>query len=334
MVDMSQLPDLSVAAQAPRSEPTGTDGRDLPTTRLDRRAFVVGAAALLATASCAGSDTDGSTSEPDPNPTAGPAPTAAASESEQVDAPADDVDAAAGGTDTNADTNPDPATDTNAGAQDAASPPSPFDDATVALTPALFDAVPMCVLVPTSTAGPYPTRDQLERQDITEGYPGHPLRLGIRVTDTSCAPVPDADVEIWHTDATGDYSSYDDGGSGKDEGEESTFCRGFQTSDADGIVEFLTIYPGWYEGRAVHIHARVRVGGELVTTTQLYFDEAYSEAVFESGVYAEFGPPDTSWADDRIIDDPTTDGSGITLRAAPTDQGDGTLGLVNLGIDL
>lgn len=202
------------------------------------------------------------------------------------------------------------------------------------LTPAMFDALPICALAPSTAAGPFPTLEQLDRRDVTEGYAGHPVRLGIRVVDPACTPIAGAQVEIWHTDATGDYSSYEDDGSGKDEGEGTTFLRGFQTSDDDGILEFLTIYPGWYEGRAVHIHVRARVDGDEVLTSQLYLDEAYTETVMATGPYAEFGPPDTSWADDGLIGDPTSDGTGIVLTAAPTELGDGTLGLINLGVTL
>ena len=203
-----------------------------------------------------------------------------------------------------------------------------------ALTVAMFDGLAVCTLLPSSTAGPFPSRELLDRREIHDGYPGHPLRLGIRVVDDACQPVPGAVVEIWHTDATGDYSDYEDGGSGKDEGEGTTFCRGAQTADAEGICEFETIYPGWYEGRAVHIHTTVHVDDAPVLTAQLYFDEAYTEAVHTTGVYAEFGPPDTGWDDDGIIGDPTSDGTGIVLAAGETRSGTGTLGLVNLGVDL
>lgn len=202
------------------------------------------------------------------------------------------------------------------------------------LTAASFDRVPVCATAPETTTGPFPSLDLLDRRNITGGYPGHPLRLGIRVVDAACEPVAGAVVDVWHTDASGDYSSYEDGGSGKDEGEGTTFCRGVQTSDAAGIVEFQTIYPGWYEGRVVHIHASVLIDGERAHTTQLYFDEPYSAAVFETGVYAEFGQPDTLWFDDRIVGDPTTDGTGIVLAAAETSEGVGTLGLAVLGIDV
>ncbi len=197
----------------------------------------------------------------------------------------------------------------------------------------MFEALPLCVLTPSAAAGPFPSSELLDRRAIHEGYPGHPLRLGVRVVDTDCQPVPGAVVEIWHTDATGDYSAFEDNGSGKDEGPGTTFCRGAQTADDQGILEFETIYPGWYEGRAIHIHTTVHIDDSPVLTAQLYFDEAYTEAISATGEYAEFGVPDTSWADDGLIGDPTVDGTGITLAPGMTGIGEGTLGLINLALD-
>lgn len=277
-----------------------------PAPQLDRRAFLV-AAGALALAAC--SDDASSSSEPDVSSTPAPG-------SDTPDAPLSDTADQPDSTDTDTDTD------------------EPSAGELPALTVAQFAGLSICAVPPSTTAGPFPTLEQLDRRDVTEGYPGHPLRLGIRVVDDACNPVPGAQVEIWHTDATGDYSSYDDNGSGKDEGAGTTFCRGFQTADADGILEFQTIYPGWYEGRAVHIHVRARVDGDAALTTQIYFDEAYTEAIFATGAYAEFGAPDTTWATDGIARDPATDGSGVTVVAAPTHNGDGTLGLVNLGISV
>lgn len=204
------------------------------------------------------------------------------------------------------------------------------EDVARPLEPAMFDALPLCVLTPATTAGPFPSPELLERRDITEGYPGHPLRLGIRVVDRDCQPIPGAAVDIWHADASGDYSAFSDNGSGKDEGEGTNFCRGYQVADDNGIVEFQTIYPGWYEGRAVHIHLTAYVDGQPTLTTQMYFDETYTNTVYGTGEYAQFGPPDTGWADDRLIGDPAADGTGIVLAAAETDLGTGTLGLINI----
>ncbi len=297
---------------------------DVLRLRPSRRTFIVGVGAAVISA-CSGDDAaapddrgvDGTAGEPSATtatePSGGPTATTATEPSAEPDSTAatDTVGEATEGTE----------------ADDA----DETDDV-VALTPTMFEPLAVCALLPSSTAGPFPNRDDLDRRDITEGSPGHPLRLGIRVVDSACVPIPGARVEIWHADATGDYSSYEDGGTGKDEGDGTTFLRGIQTADADGIVEFQTIYPGWYAGRAIHIHATVHVDGDDVLTTQFYFDEEYTDAVMATGAYAEFGPPDTRWSDDPIIGDPSTDGTGITLTAAPTSLGDGTLGLLNVGV--
>lgn len=215
--------------------------------------------------------------------------------------------------------------------------PSPADTSDLpsdtALTAADFDGLGTCVLLPESTAGPFPLDEQFDRRDITEGVPGHPLRLGLRVVDAACAPVAGVAVEIWHTDATGDYSAFSDGGDGKDEAEGTTFCRGTQSAGDDGIVEFQSVYPGWYPGRAVHIHVRARVAGEVVFTGQVYFDDAYTAGVFAEDPYAEFGLPTTTNGDDGIAGDPAADGTLLALAAAETSAGTGTLGLLNLGVD-
>ena len=208
------------------------------------------------------------------------------------------------------------------------SPDSTGSAGSTGLTPADFDWLGTCGLLPEQTAGPFPLDEQFIRRDITEGRPGHPLRLGFRVVDGECAPVPRATVEVWHTDATGDYSAFADGGGGKDEAEGTTFLRGTQVAGEDVIVAFTTVYPGWYPGRAVHVHLRVHRDDEIVLTSQVYFDEAYTEEVFATGAYAEFGPPDTTWATDGIAGDPAADGTALSLSA----EGPGTLALLNLGI--
>ncbi len=201
------------------------------------------------------------------------------------------------------------------------------------LTSADFDGLGSCSLMPEKTAGPFPLDQQFDRRDITEGYPGHPMRLGLRVLDESCAAVPGATVEIWHADATGDYSAFTDNGGGKDEGAGTTFLRGTQTADANGIVEFLTIYPGWYRGRAVHIHLRVHLADTTVLTSQMFFDGDYTAGVYAAAPYAEFGLPDTSNSADNIAGNPAAEGTLLHTSAADTTRGAGTLALLNLGID-
>ena len=201
-----------------------------------------------------------------------------------------------------------------------------------ALTVTDFESAATCRLVPEKTAGPFPLDRQFDRRDITEGLPGQPLRLGMRVVDAHCDPVPNAAVEIWQTDATGDYSAFRDNGGGKDAATGTTFLRGTQAATDDGIVEFATLYPGWYRGRAVHIHLRVHRDGTTVLTSQLFFPDDYTDTVYAAAPYAQFGLPDTRNDEDGIAGDPTTEGTLLTVRAADTGRGAGTLALVNLGI--
>ncbi len=137
------------------------------------------------------------------------------------------------------------------GATDGRPPSEPAAPGeSTSFTAADFDDLGACQLTPEQTAGPFPLDEQFDRRDITEGSPGTPLRLGFRVVDEACAAIAGAAVEVWHADATGDYSAFTDNGGGKDEAEGTTFLRGTQTAGDDGIVEFATIYPGWYTGRA------------------------------------------------------------------------------------
>jgi protocatechuate 3,4-dioxygenase beta subunit len=201
-----------------------------------------------------------------------------------------------------------------------------------ALTAAAFEALGTCSLTPEKTSGPFPLDQQFDRRDITEGVAGQPMRLGLRVLDKSCAPVAGAKVEIWHTDSTGDYSAFIDNGGGKDEGPGTTFLRGTQAADDNGIVEFLTVYPGWYHGRAVHIHLRVHLDDATVLTSQMFFDAAYTASVYSAAPYAQFGLPDTSNESDSIAGDPQAEGTLLHTLPGDTSKGAGTVALLNLGI--
>lgn len=155
-----------------------------------------------------------------------------------------------------------------------------------------------CAITPTETVGPYPSLTDLFRSDVRDGKSGAALALTIRVVNAAsgCAPVAGANVEIWHVDAAGDYSQYGTQAT-------QTFLRGIQTTDAAGEVLFTTVYPGWYQGRATHIHVEVTVGGRSVKVTQIAFAEAISRAVHTSGVYAARGTNPTSNAADGIFAD-------------------------------
>ena len=155
-----------------------------------------------------------------------------------------------------------------------------------------------CAVTPTETAGPYPSLNDFFRSDIRDGKSGTILTLTIRVVNvnSSCAPVSNANVEIWHVDAAGNYSQY---------GTQTTqtYLRGIQTTNQNGDVGFTTIYPGWYQGRATHIHAEVTIGGRSVKVTQISFPETVNNAVHATGVYASRGTNSTSNASDGIFAD-------------------------------
>src|SRR6185436_6475398 len=131
---------------------------------------------------------------------------------------------------------------------------SPTSPTTTTTTTTTTSTNAQCAVTPQETAGPFPSLTDLIRSDIREGKQGTPLTLTIRVVNASgaCAAVSGAAVEIWQCDATGDYSLY---------GSQTarTYLRGIQTTYANGEVTFTTIYPGWYQGRATHIHVEVSV---------------------------------------------------------------------------
>ena len=155
-----------------------------------------------------------------------------------------------------------------------------------------------CAVTPTETIGPFPSLIDLVRSDVREGKAGTTLRLTIVVVNANsgCAPVSSADVEIWQCDAVGHYSQY--GTQARE-----TYLRGIQTTDAGGQVSFTTIYPGWYQGRATHIHVEVTMSGRSVKATQMAFDEAVNRAVHATGVYAARGANPISNLADGVFSD-------------------------------
>ena len=178
----------------------------------------------------------------------------------------------------------------------------------------------VCVLTPELTEGPYYLDLDLVRRDITEGRPGAPLDLRVEVVDAAgCAPIENAAVDVWHCDAGGTYSGVS--------GDEGTFLRGVQMTAAEGVAEFRTIYPGWYTGRAVHIHVKVNLGGSETFTGQLFFDDATTAAAYEAEPYAARGEPDTSNAADGIFGQ-----GGASTIVTVTREGAGYGGAVTLGV--
>ena len=153
-----------------------------------------------------------------------------------------------------------------------------------------------CVLSPEMTEGPYYIAGERLRRNITEGKRGVPLWLHLGVVDVStCKPIKGAAVDIWHADAVGVYSGFGRGAGNR------TFLRGIQRTDARGIAQFRSIYPGWYPGRTVHIHVKAHVGGNVVHTGQLFFAETVTDAVYRKAPYSSRGARDTRNADDAVF---------------------------------
>ncbi len=193
-------------------------------------------------------------------------------------------------------------------------------------------AVPACVVRPEVTEGPYYVDVDLVRSDIRadtgsgEAKAGAPLVLTFNVSQvsgSSCAPLAGATVEIWHCDAAGVYSGVSDPGFNT---EGQNWLRGAQVTDASGQASFTTIYPGWYSGRAVHIHFKVHPDENKVFTSQLFFDDALSQQVFAQAPYTvKSSTPDTLNSTDNIYQDL------LLLTAAKS--GEGYAASFAIGID-
>lgn len=200
-------------------------------------------------------------------------------------------------------------------------------------------AAPGCVVTPKQTEGPYFVDEKLARSDIRSDpagglvQEGIPLRVAFNlslVDGGACAPLAGAIVDIWHCDALGVYSDV------KDEGFDTRgkrFLRGYQVTDAGGKVEFLTIYPGWYEGRAVHIHFKIRsaptAAKRFEFTSQLYFDEAINRHVMAQRPYAGKGGSAMANAEDGIF---RRGGKDLMLKLDK--DGQGYAGSFDVGLKL
>lgn len=148
---------------------------------------------------------------------------------------------------------------------------------------------PTCSVYKSSTGGPcHATSALLVRKDVSEGYAGLPMRLELLVVDASCAPVPNATVEIWMCDTKGVYSGDIDGNNddfctgGDAAAAAALWGRGIQTASSDGRVTFDANFPGWYSGRATHIHFKITVGGSEYITSQLFFDDAFKSEIYNA----------------------------------------------------
>jgi protocatechuate 3,4-dioxygenase beta subunit len=186
-----------------------------------------------------------------------------------------------------------------------------------------------CVVSPSETAGPYPSLTHLMRSDIREGSAGLPLVLVLTVVNVNntCSPVANASVEIWQCDAAGHYSQYSQPGY---DGRAQTYLRGIQTTDSAGRVTFTTVYPGWYAGRATHIHVEVTINGRSVKVTQIAFPEAVNAQVYSTAAYASRGNNPTSNASDMVF----ADSLSSELAVMTGDTTTGFTGTYTVGVAL
>jgi protocatechuate 3,4-dioxygenase beta subunit len=199
---------------------------------------------------------------------------------------------------------------------------------------AAASALPACVVAPELTEGPYYLDVDLERSDIrtntSDGavVDGAPLTLEWLVSQadgSACVPIADVVVDVWHCDALGVYSGVS--------GNTGNFLRGFQRTDTDGRASFTTIYPGWYTGRAVHIHFKIRTDPDgsagFEFTSQLFFDDEFSKGVYATGVYVQKGAQDVPNASDGIFNQ-----SDEATLLAVTQDGDGYKATLPIAVQL
>jgi len=192
-----------------------------------------------------------------------------------------------------------------------------------------------CVVTPALTEGPYFVDEMLNRSDIRTdpatgtARPGVPLELTLALSQvgaSGCSPLAGALVDMWHCDALGVYS---DVSAQRTVGQ--AFLRGYQISDANGNVRFTTIYPGWYSGRAVHIHFKVRTSPTgargLEFTSQLFFDEALTDQVHAQSPYSQKGRRNTLITNDGIFQS-----GGTSLLVPLAASGGGYAGTLFVGV--
>jgi protocatechuate 3,4-dioxygenase beta subunit len=199
----------------------------------------------------------------------------------------------------------------------AASVPGAFAQTPSAAAAAL---TPACILTPAAIPGPFYFDPKLQRADITEGHPGVPLRLRFVVLDAAnCTPLAGTRVDIWQTRADGYYSGYPGQGDRHNvDTSGGTFMRGTQICDARGEAAFRSVYPGWYDGRTVHVHFKVFIDDRNMLTGQMYFPDALSQYIFANvGAYSRKMARNTFNTNDEFALSDTSHGGFCDIREQP-----------------
>ncbi|MGI5376650.1 intradiol ring-cleavage dioxygenase [Streptomyces sp. CA-251387] len=228
-------------------------------------------------------------------------------------------------------------------------------DAAATATTTASESAGCMTLMSSVTEGPYYLDNALVRKDITEGKSGVPLTLRLTVVDATdgCTPVPGAAVEIWHCDAWGYYSGYTTatpGGSAPAESEDgstandNTYLRGYQIANANGVVKFATIFPGWYTPRTCHIHLKVHTGGQkedgtyeggkVNYTGQLFFDDEIAQEIFTLEPYSKHSGSYTTLDNDMVYDGGGASSGLLTLKPVKkADPSKGYKGFLTVAVD-
>jgi protocatechuate 3,4-dioxygenase beta subunit len=239
-----------------------------------------------------------------------------------------------------------------------------------------ISSTPACTLISEQEEGPYYIDDEKLRADITEGRPGLPVKLRIALVNSrTCAPLPNAALDIWHCDAAGVYSGFTSnspdgppgggrgpgrgpgpdgfggpppdgfgpppGGFGRGPGrgpvDSTRFLRGVQLSDPKGLAEFATVYPGWYSGRAIHIHVKAHIGsltGHVAHTGQFFFPEDLTEQVAKMEPYAKrLNVHRTTQTEDHVFQEQHGSEQMVRIERLGKSNAEGFLATVTLAVD-
>lgn len=235
-----------------------------------------------------------------------------------------------------------------------------------------FSRAAECILTSRQIDGPYHIQDAEDRRDVRSGKPGVDLLLRMKIVDADgCEGISGVRTEIWSCDALGNYSGHPDvdpnvppnlggagrppgGGAGRPPGADGgrpggpgggfrggghreptgprRFLRGSQVANDQGEVEFLTLYPGWYNPRAVHVHVKVHLGGQELLTTQLYFPDELTDSIHQTEHYAARYPTPFPNSKDRVKYWTTAGEEPVGVFPTMTTDGETQVGTLTVGV--
>ena len=196
----------------------------------------------------------------------------------------------------------------------------------------------VCWLTRALTEGPYYFNANLVRQDVRTDtntqtfHTGLQLNMTFSVIDINCNPIPGVLVDIWHCNKDGNYSGYNGQPGGNFAGMD--FMRGIQATNASGQCSFITSYPGWYMGRATHIHFKVRLTSTTYVTSQFAFLDSVNNAVYATPLYSARGPNPTTNASDGIFGSLNLTNEHLLMSTTPNSTTGGYDGAITLGISV